>query len=66
LGTEVKFFFHGYQFSLAFGEKKSILRNKKDPPNTLMTGLDKTGNGREENNAREILLILTKSAIFDK
>jgi hypothetical protein len=37
IGDGSKVFFHGDQFSLAFGEKKSILRNKKSALELLVS-----------------------------
>jgi len=47
-------------------KKRVYCATKKEPLNTPMTGLGETENSVEKNNARESLLILTKSAIFDK
>jgi protein subunit release factor A len=66
IGDGSKVFFHEHQFSLAFGEKKSILRNKKRAFELLVSRLGETNNSVEEKNARESLLLLTKSSIFDK
>jgi len=66
IGDRSKVFFRGRQFSLAFGEKKSILRNKKRALELLASGLGETENSVEEKNERESLLLLTKSSIFDK
>jgi hypothetical protein len=61
-----KVFFRDGQFSLAFGEKKSILRNKKRAYERLASCLGETENNVEEKNARASFLSLTKSTIFDK
>jgi len=61
-----KVFFRRDQYSLAFGEKKSILRNKKRALELHVCGLGETRNSVKEKNARESLLSLTKSSIFDK
>jgi hypothetical protein len=60
IGDGSKVFFHEHQFSLAFGEKKSILRNKK-------RALEYSGdNSRRERKQRErkkcarIIFILDK------
>jgi uncharacterized protein YqkB len=69
IGDGSKVFFHGDQFSLAIGEKKSILRNKKSARELLARRLEllvETKSTVEEKNAREVLLFLTKSSIFDK
>jgi len=66
IGDGSKVFFRGGQFSLAFGEKKSILRNKKRALERLVSCLGETENSVKEKNAREPLLFLTKSSIFDK
>ena len=61
-----KVFFRGNQFSLAFGGKKRILRNKKRALERLASCLAKIEYRVEEKNERESLLRLTKSSIFDK
>jgi hypothetical protein len=61
-----KVFFLENQFSLAFGEKKSILRNKKRALELLVSRLGEINNSVGEKSARASLLLLTKSSIFDK
>jgi hypothetical protein len=66
IGDGSKVFFHGNQFSLAFGEKKSILRNKKRALEQPDIDPGTTENSSFEKNERESLLRLTKSSLFDK
>jgi hypothetical protein len=47
-------------------KKRVYCATKKETLNTSAAGPGETKNTEEENNARESLLFLTKSAIFDK
>jgi hypothetical protein len=61
-----KDFFLRNQFSLAFDEKKSILRNKNEPEGDSLSPARSHENARRNKKGPQPFLFLTKSSIFDK
>jgi len=61
-----KVFFLPLGFSLAFDEKKSILRNKNEPAGVFFRDSRGVLAELRKKNERESFLFLTKSSIFDK